>query len=66
MAKKNKIVIVKKNKKRSNAAGASKKVNRPSRKNKRAKETVAGQFLQALGASPCDQHTLLSEIRFIC
>ena len=30
------------------------------------KETVAGQFLQALGASPCDQHTLLSEIRFIC
>jgi len=33
MAKKNKIVVGKKNKKRSNAAGASKKVSRPAVKN---------------------------------
>ena len=33
----NKIVVAKKNKKRSNAAGASKKVSRPSRKNKEKK-----------------------------
>ena len=46
MAKKNKIVVAKKNKKRSNAAGASKKVSRPSRKNKEKKHQSELQRLQ--------------------
>ena len=43
---KNKIVVGKKNKKRSNAAGASKKVSRPSRKNKDKKHQSDLQRLQ--------------------
>ena len=46
MAKMNKIVVAKKNKKRSNAAGASKKVNRPSRKYKEKKHQSDLQKLQ--------------------
>ena len=42
----NKIVVAKKNKKRSNASGASKKISRPSRKNKEKKHQSDLQRLQ--------------------
>jgi len=62
MAKKNKIVVGKKNKKRSNAAGASKKVSRPAVKNQQWKK-VSSEKQEKSSEMPHDDMQLFIPLR---